>query len=60
MGLSITTPVVFVNPNGAREKGQYTIGFTTSREGALAARDDRIYLEFPVELLCQVVFHAVR
>lgn len=48
VGLSITTPVVFVNPNGAREKGQYTIGFTTSREGALAARDGRIYLEFPV------------
>jgi phage baseplate assembly protein gpV len=47
VGMAITTPVVVINPNEGGKDSQYTIGFTTSKEGALQAGKGQIYLEFP-------------
>lgn len=47
VGLSILSPVVFISPSAADEKSQYTIGFTTSANGALEAGKDTITLYFP-------------
>jgi len=47
VGMAIATPVVVINPNEGGEDSQYTIGFTTSKEGALLAGKGQIDLEFP-------------
>jgi len=47
VGLSINTPIVFISPNGAEQRSQYTIGFTTSATGALEAGKDTITVYFP-------------
>jgi phage baseplate assembly protein gpV len=47
IGMAIATPIVVINPNGGGKDSQYTIGFTTSKEGALKAGKGQIYLEFP-------------
>ncbi|MGI6587888.1 MAG: hypothetical protein ACOX2N_03715 [Peptococcia bacterium] len=49
VGLAIITPVVFISPDTVGEKSQYTIGFTTSTQGALRPGKDYIYLDFPSE-----------
>ncbi|MDD2433420.1 MAG: hypothetical protein PHX01_07020, partial [Clostridia bacterium] len=47
IGMSINAPAVFVTPNGADEKAQYMVGFTTSERGALKSGQDYIYINFP-------------
>lgn len=47
IGMTITRPMVVVSPNQAGVIGQYTVGFTTSSRGALAAAEDYIYIKFP-------------
>jgi hypothetical protein len=47
VGLAIVTPVVIISPDIVGEKSQYTIGFTTSTQGALRPGKDYIYLDFP-------------
>jgi hypothetical protein len=47
VGMSISAPVVLISPNQAGEKGQYSVGFTTSMQGALRSGKDYIHLYFP-------------
>jgi hypothetical protein len=47
VGLSISTPVVTVSPGDGGKNSQYSIGFTTSSDGALTGGVDYIYLYFP-------------
>ena len=47
VGMAIATPVVVITPNEGGEESQYTVGFTTSKEGALLAGKGQISLEFP-------------
>lgn len=47
VGLSISEPVVTVSPATGDQNAEYSIGFTTSAKGPLAAGEDYIYLYFP-------------
>jgi len=47
VGATISTPVVQVSPRKANTTAQYSLGFTTSEDGALKAGQDYIYLYFP-------------
>lgn len=47
VGLSISPPLVAVSPAEGGVNGQYSIGFTTSSKGTLAAGEGYIYLYFP-------------
>lgn len=47
VGLSISPPVVTVSPADGGKNSQYSIGFTTSSKGTLAAGEGYINLYFP-------------
>ncbi|MDD4146806.1 MAG: copper amine oxidase N-terminal domain-containing protein [Clostridia bacterium] len=47
VGLAIAAPFVFLSPDTVGEASQYTIGFMTSKQGALQSGKDFIYLDFP-------------
>lgn len=46
VGLAITSPIVLTSPDNAGQVSQYSIGFTTSTQGALDS-GDYIYITFP-------------